>query len=301
MRTGMWIAFCPLLLAGVAFTVQAAEPAAALSVSGHRIGEIFRDCRDVCPEMVVIPPGHFQMGSPNRRNDEAPVHEVHIGYVFAVSKYPVTRGEWRQYVAATHHPNSNYCISIQNSGKNWLEPGFTQDDNHPVVCVSWDEAKGYVSWLSQKTGQHYRLLSESEYEYINRAGTSTEYFWGDKWDRRRANGGEKRLNGADGPFQTSPVGSFQPNGFGLYDTTGNVDSWTQDCWHDNYSGAPTDGSAWTVGDCSKRVFRGGTFTSASEALRAAFHYRGDPGKGLSVVGFRLARTNWRAQRAINFA
>ena len=296
MRMGMSTVFCLLLLAGVAFTVQAAEPATALSVSGHRIGEIFRDCRDVCPEMVVIPPGHFQMGSPNddwrHRTEEGPVHEVHIGYVFATSKYPVTRGEWRQYVAATRHPSSNHCIGVgQNPDRNWLDPGFPQDDNHPVVCVTWDEAKDYMSWLSQKTGYHYRLLSDSEYEYINRAGSSTAYFWGDKWDRRRANGGEKRLNGADGPFQTSPVGSFQPNGFDLYDTTGNVASWTQDCWHDNYSGAPTDGSAWTAGDCSKRVFRGGGWSGSSDMLRAAFHFRGDPGKGLSVVGFRLARTN----------
>jgi len=291
MRTGIYLIF----MAGFAFTIRAAQPAHALTVSGHRIGQIFRDCRDACPEMVVVPPGHFQMGSVDNdwrhRTEEGPVHEVHITYPFATSKYPVTRGEWGQYVTATGHQLSNHCLWGQRYDKNWLDPGFTQNDAHPVVCVSWDEAQDYTRWLSQKTGYHYRLLSDSEYEYINRAGSRTAYFWGDDWDARRANGDARRISGVDRAFQTSPVGSYPPNGFGLFDTAGNVNAWTQDCWHDNYSGAPTDGIAWTAGDCSKRGLRGGAWFNSPDMLRAAFRFRQDAGKEFAFVGFRLARTN----------
>jgi formylglycine-generating enzyme required for sulfatase activity len=289
-------------------------PTATLTVSGHRVGETFRDCEQVCPEMVVIPPGRFQMGSPSseqgRDDNEGPVHEVRIGYVFAAAKYPVTRGEWRPYLAATGRSGSNNCFGFnQSTGQfeqqyDWQDPGFPQDDNHPVVCVNWDEAQGYASWLSAKTGHRYRLLSEAEYEYIERAGSSSAYFWGDTADGqcRYANGGDVTLKErsyrwvtvtaacSDGHAFTSPVGKYQPNRFSLYDITGNVRSWTQDCYHDSYSGAPQDGSAWTTGGCDQRAFHGGSWDSRPSGLRAASRYR-DSAKGASFnVGFRLART-----------
>jgi hypothetical protein len=125
---------------------------------------VFRDCLDGCPEMVVIPPGRFMMGSPHSEvghfGEESPVHEVRIAYSFAVGKYPVTRGEWRQFVQVTGHPKAENC--------NWENPGFSQDDSHPVVCIAWGDAAAYTAWLSQKTGHHYRLLSEAEYEYVVR-------------------------------------------------------------------------------------------------------------------------------------
>jgi formylglycine-generating enzyme required for sulfatase activity len=261
--------------------------------------------------MVVIPPGRFHMGSPDdeqaRSDDEGPVHEVSIAYPFAVAKYPVTRGQWRQYLAGTGGSGSHNCYGLnQSKGQteiepqySWLDPGFAQEDDHPVVCVRWDEAQGYANWLSQKTGHHYRLLSEAEYEYINRANTSSAYFWGSTDDGQctYANGADASLKARysalqaagcnDGYVFTSPVGHFQPNAFGLYDTTGNVQSWTQDCWHNNYNGGPGDGSVWTLGgDCSNRVVRGGSFDYRPSLLRVASH--GWSPRSLFRVGFRLA-------------
>jgi formylglycine-generating enzyme required for sulfatase activity len=258
---------------------RSASSSAVSTIAGHRAGESFRDCAD-CPEMIVIPPGKFKMGSPDdepgHRDNEAPVHDVRIDYAFAVGKYPVTRGEWEQFVKEKGHDYVTHCV-------NGLQ------DNHPMVCVASYEARAYAAWLSRKSGQHYRLLSEAEYEYVNRAGRGSAYFWGDKWDCRRANNGIASCNG--GYKDITPVGSFPQNAFGLYDTTGNVYSWTEDCWHDNYNGAPTDGSAWDPGvNCSAedRVVRGGSWNSSPSWLRSAS--RGGKGEsGDSGVGFRLAR------------
>jgi formylglycine-generating enzyme required for sulfatase activity len=243
----------------------------------------FHDSKDSFsgPEMVVIPPGRFRMGSPSneagRTDDEGPLHEVHIGYAFAVGKYPITRGEWRQYVVDTGHSGSD------EPGESWLDPSYPQDDSHPVVYVSWNEAQDYASWLSQKTGHRYRLLSEAEYEYINRAGSRSAYFWGSAWE------GYSHHLKRDGSRGSWPVGKLKPNAFGVYDTSGHVWCWTQDCWHDDYSGAPTDGSAWTTGgDCRRRVLRGGAWFNDSATLRVAhrsWHYAASNGPG-----FRLART-----------
>src|SRR5262249_7097432 len=135
-------------------------------------------------------------------------------------------------------------------------------------CVSWKETQEYASWLTEETHHHYRLLSEAEYEYVNRAGSSGTYFWGNTSGDlcRYANAGSYCKGGYR---YTSPVGSFKPNDFGLFDTTGNVESWTQDCDHDDYSGAPTDGSAWTAGDCFRRVVRGGSWVGNPRYWHAA--------------------------------
>jgi formylglycine-generating enzyme required for sulfatase activity len=266
MKTTTWVAFCLLFTA--AFRIHA-EPPPGASLSGHGVRETFRDCADACPRMVVIPPGSFRMGSPDdelgRFDGEGPVHEVHISYAFAVSKYPITRGEWKQFVNETGHKDASDC----------LKGG--QQDNRPVVCVDWQDAQDYAGWLSRKSGHRYRLLSEAEYEYVNRAGSQTVYFWGDSYDRRYANDG----------LGTTAVGSFKPNPFGLYDTTGNVWSWTQDCWHDNYDGAPTDGSAWTYSCSYGRVVRGRPWAGFPRWLRSASRGWSDGFDGDG--GFRLAR------------
>jgi formylglycine-generating enzyme required for sulfatase activity len=293
-----------------------AVPAAPL-VSRHVVGETFVDCvGPFCPEMVMIPPGRFLMGSPNyeqdRRDNEGPVHEVNIGYAFAASKYPVTRGQWRAFLAATGRSASSGCFGWNLSTRkweprpeySWLNPGFAQEDSHPVVCVSWNEAEDYASWLSQKTGHRYRLLSEAEYEYINRAGSNGPYFWGNTevGQCRYANGADAtvkaRIPGwswptvdcSDGYVFTSSVGSFKPNGFGLYDTTGNVWSLTQDCYHDSYSGAPTDGSAWTTGNCARRVGRGSAWSAGRGELRAARRDWGSAAYAAGNQGLRVARS-----------
>jgi formylglycine-generating enzyme required for sulfatase activity len=244
--------------------------------------------------MVVIPAGRFMMGSPDdekgRDREEGPMHEVRITYTFAVGKYPVTRGQWRQFVKATGHPKAGcYGDGDWESPSYFQQAGVSQDDSHPVVCISWHDATAYTVWLSQKTGHHYRLLSDAEYEYVNRAGSTTRYFWGDSEADlcRYANGGLTTLCNPEYTF-TSPVGHFLPNGFGLYDTTGNVWEWVQDRSHNDYKGAEVDRRFWEKGSQSW-VVRGGGWQCRNvhswcrSAARGAF---ADPNSG---VGFRVAR------------
>ena len=158
----------------------------------------------------------------------------------------------------------------------------------PVINVGWDDAQTYVAWLSKMTGQPYRLLTEAEWEYAARAGTTTAYYWGDDIGKGNAN-----CNACGSKWdnqQTSPVGSFAANQFGLYDMVGNVFQWVQDCYHGNYNGAPTDGSEWTGGDCSSRVERGGSWGNLPRNLRSAVRFGGSPGFRNNVLGFRVGRT-----------
>ena len=253
------------------------------------VGKVFADC-DHCPEMVVVPAGRFTMGSPSseegRFNNEGPQHEVAFDSPFAVGVYEVTRGEFARFVSATGRSTGNSCWTFEDgerkerSGRSWRSPGFSQSDMHPAVCVSWDDAQAYASWLSRETGESYRLLSEAEWEYVARAGTGTARYWG-----ASASGQCRYANGADagsgldwatdcddGYARTSPVGIFDPNGFGLHDVLGNAWEWIEDCWHENYARAPRDGRAWLEsngGECSRRVLRGGSWGSQPEDLRAA--------------------------------
>jgi formylglycine-generating enzyme required for sulfatase activity len=238
----------------------------------------FRECAKNCPEMIVILAGGFTMGSPTtehgRYNSEGPQHEVAIAKPFVVSKYDVTFADW------------DACVSVGACPKA-ADSGMGRDAK-PVINVGWDDAQTYVAWLSKMTGQPYRLLTESEWEYAARAGTTTPYYWGDDIGKGNAN-----CNGCGSQWdakQTSPVGSFAANQFGLYDMAGNVYQWVQDCYHPDYSEAPTNGSVWTSGDCSNRVVRGGSWSSGPQGLRSAS--RG----GLTTVflsfnlGFRVGRT-----------
>ncbi len=266
---------------------------------GPSIGELIRDCPH-CPEMVVVPAGRFEMGSPSseegRDDDEGPQHRVTIGAKFAVGVHEVTRGEFARFVSATGRSTGDSCRTYEDgewetrSGLSWRSPGFSQSDTHPVVCVSWDDAKAYASWLSRETGEEYRLLSEAEWEYVARAGTTTRFWWGNDIGRNRANCGSSC---EDDHARTAPVGSFGANGFGLHDVHGNVWEWVEDCWHDDYTSAPRDGRAWlgnNGGDCSRRVLRGGSWDYRPEDLRSAFRSRNVTGKRDNGDGFRLLRS-----------
>ena len=282
-------------------------------------GAVFKDC-DECPEMVVIPAGQFVMGaSPGEeerenlhkdvRDQSQPQHRVEVRR-FAAGKFSVTREQYEVFVSATGRKSdgcyvwtgSNWEIDL---AKDWRNPGYAQDERHPVACISWDDASAYVQWLSQKTGKSYRLLSEAESEYAARAGTTTYRYWGDDGNLScsYANGADQtakaQVPGAsnwavatcnDGYAYTSPVGSFQPNRFGLYDMLGNVWQWTQDCWNGNYKNAPIYGSAWTGGDCSQRVFRGGSWVDHPQFLRSANRSGYSTAFRSSGLGFRVAMT-----------
>jgi formylglycine-generating enzyme required for sulfatase activity len=245
------------------------QPTGTLSAAQERSlkrGDIFQECAN-CPQMVVVPPGNFVMGLPTDQtyftyphgeDKLRPQHNVTIAKPFAVSKFELTFAEWDACVA------DGGCDGYKPNDHGW---GRGQ---RPVIAVNWFDATAYVAWLSKKTGKPYRLLSEAEYEYAARAGTTTAYPWGNEIGKNNAN-----CNGCGSQWdvrQTAPVGSFAPNQFGLYDMVGNVQERTEDCWHNDYNGAPTDGSAWTSGDCSVRVIRGGSWGSAPYDLRSAARY-----------------------------
>ena len=260
-----------------------------------RRGDVFKECAD-CPEMVVVPAGSFTMGSPDdepeRYTNEGPQHEVRIARAFAVGKFHVTKDEFAAFVKDTGYDAGSKCWYFGNGkfgeGRSWRDPGFAQTGSHPAVCVNWDDAQAYVKWLKDKTGQSYRLLSESEWEYSARAGTTTAYFWGAVVGKNNANcdGCGSRWDNK----QTSPVGSFSANEFGLYDMHGNAWQWVEDCYRDSYAGAPRDGSPITSGECGRRVRRGGSWLSFPEVLRAAFRRGDDPSNRKGLIGFRVART-----------
>ena len=241
-------------------------------------GSDFKECANGCPVMIVIPAGKFIMGSPENESDrnatEGPPHEVMIAKPFAVSKFEVTFEEWDACVAAAACPRV---------------PDRWGRGEMPVINVSWGNAKQYVGWLSQLTGKEYRLLTEAEWEYAARAGANTRYSWGDDPGMGNAN-----CDGCGSQWdlqQTAPVGSFKPNGLGLYDMHGNVWEWVEDSWHENYEVAPTDGSAWLGGgDPSFRVVRGGSWRNESELVRAAVRFRRHANVRFDTLGFRVART-----------
>ena len=277
----------------------------------ERVGTAFRDCPG-CPEMVVVPAGSFRMGSPRseagRYDFEGPVRQVTIAKPLAVGVKEVTRGEYMRFVRATGHSAGDSCVTFEDGewkdrgGRNWEDPGYGQTDGHPVVCVYWEDAKAYVGWLSRETGEEYRLLSEAEWEYVARGGSGTARYWGEDGQCRYANGGDRALKGRysdwewevascnDGHVHTAPVGSFAPNGFGLYDVSGNVWEWVEDCWNESYAGAPSDGRAWESGNCGRRVLRGGSWVVVPRALRSALRVRISTGIRFSYDGFRVART-----------
>ncbi|MDO8370021.1 MAG: SUMF1/EgtB/PvdO family nonheme iron enzyme [Candidatus Nitrotoga sp.] len=226
----------------------------------YEAGQIINDC-DTCPEMMVIPSGKFEMGS-NIHDSQKPIHSVNVN-AFALGKTEVTQGQWRAMMG--NNPS-----------------GFSScGDDCPVEQVSWDDAQAYVKWLSNKTGKQYRLPSEAEWEYACRSGGQQEYCGSDNVDSVAWYDGNSGKS-------THPVSRKQPNAFGLYDMSGNVWEWVEDSWHDNYNGAPTNGSVWQ-GDGAQRVLRGGSGDNVPRRARAAGRGRVGPAIRSSGFGFRVAR------------
>ncbi|MEW8427683.1 MAG: formylglycine-generating enzyme family protein [Candidatus Thiodiazotropha sp.] len=265
------------------------------------------------PEMVVIPAGRFDMGSPaseeGRDSDESPQHPVTLDRPFAMSRCEITVGQFRRFVDETGYSTEaeqgKGCFVLKQDGtgfetnpeRNWQNPGFNQTDAHPVVCVSWDDALAYAEWLSARTGQAYRLPTEAEWEYAARAGTTSPFSTGDCITTDQANyDGTYDYAGCGAKTgvyrrETVPAGSLPPNPWGLHEVHGNAWEWVRDCWHENYTSAPKDGTAWeSGGDCNLRVVRGGGWNNIPVHLRSAVRNRGTTDVANNFLGFRLART-----------
>ena len=242
-------------------------------------GDSFRECaKDAfCPEMIVVSAGEFKMGSPEteagRFANEGPQHDVAIARPFAVSKFDVTFDDW------------DACVSI--GGCPGVDDSTYGRETKPSINVSWIEAQKYVTWLARMTGKPYRLLTEAEWEYAARAGATTAYSWGE--DIGAGNANCMGCGSKWDKVETSPVGSFPPNAFGLYDMAGDVWQWVQDCNHQDYQNAPTDGSAWTGGDCNEHIVRGGSWLAKPPFLRSTFRGEFPTDERNSDLGFRVAR------------
>ncbi len=285
---------------------------------------VFKDCPE-CPDMVVVPAGSFQMGS---REDEAgryevegPVHTVTFDRPFAVSRYAITLEQFETFTKEKRRPESGGC-RVQGKtdwepvpAATFRQPGFPQAPNHPVVCVSWQDAVDYAAWMSERTGHQYRLLSEAEFEYVARAGTAAPYWWGPTADAKRANydartpqpmtdtsskkPGKAKPDAAVGQAQsvslqtshtgTVPVQYFSPNPWGIFQPHGNAASWVSDCWSKTLAGAPADGAAASTGNCNRRTVRGGAWTSDARDMRAAYRESAPAEQRYYQIGFRIAR------------
>jgi formylglycine-generating enzyme required for sulfatase activity len=318
-------------------------PANVHQFTPAQIETLRQSCREpnggLGPAMVVIKPGHFLMGSddsdPDQQFYETPKHPVTIPRPFAVSRCEITVGQFRRFVAETKHQTSEQLPAkqISESGNepanqqpattnqgcrtwsketqgwdyqaelSWENPGFSQSEQHPVVCVSHDDVTAYVKWLSQRTGGQYRLLTEAEWEYMARAETETPRYFGQQAQCKFANAADQSAKAMnlvwsladcnDGFTYTAPVAQFQPNAFGLFDVLGNVWEWTDDCWHDNYAKEQTDGSqAWLEadqGDCERRVVRGGSWGNGPDNLRSPSRDWFNSNGASGGLGFRVAR------------
>ncbi len=249
----------------LATSAHAQSPGEQLSQKAQatgKPGKTFRDCPD-CPEMVVIPAGSFEMGANDGDSNERPPHRVTLARPFAIGKTEVTQSQWK----AVMGNNPSY---FKNCG-----------DTCPVESVSWDDAQQFIRKLNTRTGKHYRLPSEAEWEYACRAGGRHQYCGGDNLD-------SVAWYDKNSDFKTHPVATKQPNAFGLYDMTGNVREWVEDSYHANYTGAPADGGAWQ-GDGAERVLRGSTWGCFTQISRAAIRRGFEPAGRFRTVGFRLAR------------
>ncbi len=282
-------------------------------------GTIIKDCTE-CPEMVIVPAGGFTMGSDSFEQAianygkngqwiarENPRHNLVVSS-FLVGRFAITVGEFSEFVRKT-----NFITDAERNGvdagcmikdgaqwkaidsKNWRNPGFVQGSNHPVVCVSWNDVAEYIKWLNFLSGRKYRLLSESEREYVTRSGTQTAFWWGNTISPEQANydGTQSFNGGAKGVFRqnSTPVDSFSPNYYGLYNVHGNIYEWLADCWHEVYINAPADGSPWNTGcvNDQQMVQRGGAWNEHPSFLRAAGRVWNLKSNRRNIAGFRLAR------------
>ena len=292
--------------------VLSAPPAALASGAIPSAGTLIQDCPE-CPDLVAVPAGEYTMGSgPKeklREPDEEPAHRVRIAASIAVGKFEVTRAQYAVFVKETSREIKAGCHSTRggffhkNPKATWQSPGFEQQDNEPVVCVSWDDVQAYVVWLSKKAHKTYRLLNEAEWEYVARAGTTGRHYWTEADEAsvcRYASVADTAMKGispgtpffpcSDGFKFTAPVGRFPANSFGVHDMLGNVWEWVEDCWNEGYAGAPELGMPRLSGSCSERAFRGGAWNSNPSTVRAAYRDRGSKDERHDNLGFRVARS-----------
>lgn len=283
---------------------------------------VFRDCAS-CPQMVPIPAGSFVMGAPKSEDGsddlERPQVRIAVRH-FALGRFPVTLGEYAAFVAETRRRTVPGCswtaraTSDPDKVSTWKDTGFAQSDRSPVVCVAWEDVSAYIGWLREKTGKPYRLPSEAEWEYAARARSSTAYPWGDKASHNHANYGAEKwgqqylgtfVGGRDRWKYTSPVGSFPPNRFGVYDMHGNVLEYVADCFSSDYTRLPRDGSPFLTSEtmtanpvkelngrnsCSLHMLRAGDWGDPGFMIRSAARNFGPPppSERSGGVGFRVA-------------
>lgn len=255
-------------------------------------GKVFKDCKD-CPEMVVLPAGTFTMGTPEdevgREPDEGPMHEVTFAKPFAMSRFQITAGEWDSYVRQT---GVKIADGDTRPGRECIasKPHYPQGPRQPAVCMDMDDIKNYVAWLSKKTGQQYHMVSEAQREYAARAGSTGPFPF--PFDAGKDYSIAEHANTygpADGYSYSSPVGSYPPNAFGLYDMHGNVYERVADCEHPNYIGAPTDGSAWVEPNCESYQIRGNDWGEAPVFSRSGNRNNIYPQTRGDWIGFRVVR------------
>ncbi len=258
--------------------VPATPVVAPTATSSAAPAGVMRDC-NVCPDLVSIPAGNFMMGSAkteaDRETSEGPQRRVNVG-AFLLGKFEVTQGQWKKVMG------NNPSIHAQCG------------DDCPVDNISWDNAHEYIKKLTEVSGKSYRLPTEAEWEYASRGGSTTPFYTGTTITTEQANfdGTFSHKGGAKGAWRQAsiPVGSFPANPWGLHDMLGNVSEWTQDVWHENYDGAPMDGSSWSAGgDQLRRVVRGGSWYSYGRSLRSATRIAYTRGNRLHSLGLRVAR------------
>jgi formylglycine-generating enzyme required for sulfatase activity len=278
------------------------------------------------PELVTIPPGVVTFGSRDgehfRQRDEMPQRTVHITAPFAVSKHEITRAQYAAFVESANYPVGGDCLTDRAQRGDWVydanttfrDPGFSQDDDHPVACVSFDDARAYVAWLNARSDGGYRLLTEVEWEYVASAGVDTTYPWGNSPGDgcTQANGFDQTIRAeyasmetagystfdplpcSDAWLNTSPVGTFQPNRFGVHDMIGNVSEWVEDCYtasHDALGG----GAVAAPGVCSRRIAKGGSWGTLAHNLRTADRFPYAATHRDDSIGIRVAKTLKRPQ------
>jgi formylglycine-generating enzyme required for sulfatase activity len=303
-------------LQGVSLSLDSTRALSLPEECSLRPKDVFKECQN-CPDMVVVAPGEFLMGSNKTEIDnglavanEAPQHKVMVKERLAVGRFEVTRDQFAAFVNATGYKGSGRCFTFEQNipqereNRSFLMPGYAQEGNHPAVCVSWNDAKAYVDWLSKTTGKSYRLPSEAEYEYAARAGTTLRFAFTDDPAEicRFANGADQAAKTAglpeDAPYMacndgypfTAPVGAMAANAFGLYDLIGNVWEWTADCFADDYTGAGPDSAARTQANCTAHAVRGGDWFSSPSSLRPAVRAKASPDAHHDDIGFRVVRT-----------
>lgn len=296
-----------------------AEPARAAEAEAPRAVATVTDCTD-CPTLVTIPPGVFVMGlraeeaeaddiPQIQQQAELPMHGVTVRDAIAMSQTEVTRGQFAVFVAETGHQSLGCMISngqtwLLDRARSWRDPGFSQDDEHPVVCVNYDDARAYADWLTRRSGKRYRLPTETEWEYAARAGTASGKPWADKpalacahakvADRSHAarfssKSAEMFFPCETGYAFTAPVAHYQANAFGLFDMYGNVREFVADCWNPTYLSEGPGTTARSTGSCGTAVLRGGGWYDAPPNIRPARRFREDRAKRRADQGFRVVK------------